>query len=312
MDASPFASSRWDRPEQKGEIMSPDYMAQREALVGLSVAYENARDFTRQVLLTAFGNVALGSVPPPSECVWPPDITQAEANSRLQAVRHLLAQTEAVFKNVLRDIDAAQNRLVNSGFDVPRSWIITDPLHSIRGWYLGACGVEEIVRNAASEDSALQTAVEDIAKDVKVYLKSKIAGGHSTKPLRHIREHRNDVSQPHAPPVTKDRIEAEICSLQVNEPLPPSRENPEEPLVDPLAATEDMPTKTLEEEGTGKKARRPGRPKTNKERDKAILKMHVNTYSAAEVVKKLAPQWPKLTDSIVRRVRSKKGQKRSE
>ncbi len=124
--------------------MSPDYAAQREALVDLSVAYTNARDFTRQVLCTAFGNVALGSVPPPSECVWPPNITQAEADSRLRAVQHFLAQTEAVFKKVLRDIEAARIRLVASGFDVPRSWIIIDPLYSIRGWYLGACGVEQL------------------------------------------------------------------------------------------------------------------------------------------------------------------------
>ena len=154
--------------------MSSDYVAQREALVDLSVAYEGARDFTRQVLCTAFGNVALGSVPPPSECVWPPDITQAEANSRLRAVRHFLAKTEAVFKKVLRDIDVALDRLVASGFDVPRSWIITDPLYSIRGWYLGACGVEEIVRNATSEDSALQTVVKEISIDVRK-LKGEIA-----------------------------------------------------------------------------------------------------------------------------------------
>jgi hypothetical protein len=156
-------------PTLKGEIMSSNYVAQREALVDLSVAYEGARDFTRQVLCTA-----LGSVPPPSECVWPPDITQAEADSRLRAVRHFLAQTEAVFKNVLRDIEAAQDRLVNSGFDVPRSWIITDPLHSIRGWYLRACGVEEIVRNAASEDSALQVIVEELSIDVRL-LKGEIS-----------------------------------------------------------------------------------------------------------------------------------------
>jgi hypothetical protein len=155
-------------PTLKGEIMSSDYVAQREALVDLSVAYEGARDITRQVLCTAFGNVALGSVPPPSECVWPLDITQAEADSRLRAVQRFLAQTEAVFKKVLCKIEDAQVRLVASGFDVPRSWIIIDPLDTIKGWYLRACGVEEIVRNAASEDSALQVIVEELSIDVRL------------------------------------------------------------------------------------------------------------------------------------------------
>ena len=54
-----------------------------------------------------------------------------------------------------------------SGFDVPRSWIIIDPLDTIKGGYLGACGVEEIVRSAASEDSALQTVVKEISIDVR-------------------------------------------------------------------------------------------------------------------------------------------------
>ena len=154
--------------------MSPDYAKQREALADLSVAYMSAQDFTRQVLCTAFGNVALGNVPPPSECVWPPDITQAEADSRLRAVQRFLAQSEALFKNVLREIEAAQVRLAASGFDVPRSWFIIDPLDTIKGWYLGACGVEEIVRSAASEDSVLETVVKEISQDLR-RLKGEIA-----------------------------------------------------------------------------------------------------------------------------------------
>ncbi len=147
--------------------MSPDYSKQREALADLFVAYMSARDFTRRVLCTAFGDVALRSVPPPSECVWPPDITQAEADSRLRAVRHFLSQAKNVFEDVLCKIEAAQVRLVASGFDVPRSWIIIDPLDTIRGGYLGACGVEKIVRSTASEDSALETVVREISQDLR-------------------------------------------------------------------------------------------------------------------------------------------------
>ena len=48
-------------PSLKGEIMSPDYSKQRGALIALAVAYEGARDFTRRVLQTAFGD------PPPDD-----------------------------------------------------------------------------------------------------------------------------------------------------------------------------------------------------------------------------------------------------
>ncbi len=160
--------------DQKGEMMSPDYAKQREALADLSVAYMSAQDFTRRVLCTAFGNVALGNVPPPSECVWPPNITQAEADSRLRAVQRFLAQSEALFKNVLREIEAAQVRLVASGFDVPRSWLIIDPLDTIKGGYLGACSVTEIVKSAPAEDAALENVLGEIEIDMRL-LEGKIA-----------------------------------------------------------------------------------------------------------------------------------------
>lgn len=83
--------------------MSPDYSKQRDALISLSVTYEGARDFTRRVLQTAFGD------PPPDKCAWPPPtITPTEAHSRLKAVQRFIQQTEGVFQKVLRDIREAQ------------------------------------------------------------------------------------------------------------------------------------------------------------------------------------------------------------
>lgn len=160
------------RPEQKGEIMPPDYSKQRVALISLSVAYEGARDFTRRVLQTAFGD------PPPDKCEWPPAaITPTEAHSRLKAVQGFLQQTKGVFRKVLRNIKDAQVALVASGFDAPRSWIITDPLDKIKGGYLGTCGVDEIVKSAAAEDSVLETVLNEIAVNL-VLLEGRIAEAH--------------------------------------------------------------------------------------------------------------------------------------
>ncbi len=161
--------------------MSPDYSKQRSALVSLSVAYEGARDFTRRVLQMAFGD------PLPDKCAWPPPpITPTEAHSRLKAVQRFLQQTEGVFQKVLRDIKDAQVALVASGFDAPRSWIITDPLDKIRGYYLGACGVNEIVESAATEDSALENALKEIAVDL-VLLEGRIAEpDHTTPPTADV------------------------------------------------------------------------------------------------------------------------------
>jgi hypothetical protein len=121
--------------------MAPDYSKQRDALVSLSVAYEGARDFTRRVLRTA---------------------------SQPQTVQRFLREAKGVFRKVLRDIEDAQVALVASGFCVPRSWIIIDPLDKISGYYLGVCAVDEIVESAAAEDSALEEVLKDIAKDVRL------------------------------------------------------------------------------------------------------------------------------------------------
>jgi hypothetical protein len=156
--------------------MAPDYSKQRVALISLSVAYEGARDFTRRVLQTAFGD------PPPDKCEWPPTaITPTEAHSRLKAVQRFLQQTEGVFRKVLRDIRDAQVALVASGFDAPRSWIITDPLDKIKGGYLGDCGVNEIVESAAAEDSVLENVLNEIAVDL-VLLEGRIAEADQVTP----------------------------------------------------------------------------------------------------------------------------------
>ena len=157
------------QPEQKGEILPSVYAKQREALADLSVAYMSARDFSRQVLCTAFGD------PLPDKCEWPPvTITPTEAQSRLKAVQRFLQQTEGVFQKVLRDIRDAQVALGASGFDVPRSWIITEPLDKIRGGYLDVCSVTEIVKSVLAEDEALENAQREIAVDL-VLLESRIA-----------------------------------------------------------------------------------------------------------------------------------------
>ena len=67
----------------------------------------------------------------------------------------VLPESESLIRGVLRDIKAAQIRLVASGFDVPRSQIITDPPDKFRGGMLGAhgCSVLEIVKSAAAEDA---------------------------------------------------------------------------------------------------------------------------------------------------------------
>ena len=145
--------------------------AQQDALNSLYSAYECARDFTMPVLRTAFGDPP----PPPSECFWPPPgITETEADSRLRWVRYFLQQSKSVLLGVLRDIEAAQVRLVASGFDVPRSLIIAKPLETFRGGMLNACCVTDIVKSAAAEDAALEKVLGEISVEL-VLLEGKIA-----------------------------------------------------------------------------------------------------------------------------------------
>ncbi len=158
--------------------MSPDYSKQRGALISLAVAYEGARDFTRRVLQTAFGD------PPPYKCEWPPPaITPTEAHSRLKSVQRFLQQNKDLFRRVLRDIRDAQRALAASGLDAPRSWIITKPLDKISGGYLNACSVTEIVKSAPAEDAALESVQGEIEVDL-VLLEGRIAeADHSTPPV---------------------------------------------------------------------------------------------------------------------------------
>jgi hypothetical protein len=159
-----FKSWKW---RKKSEVAPPDYKAQLEALKALSLAYEGARwDFVTPVLRFAFGNPP----PPSSKCVWPPKrLTEREVNSRLLAVQHVLRQSENSMNGVIDDIKAAQDRLIASGFNVPDSWIILEPLEMFRGGSVcpNDCSVTEIVESAPAEDARLEKVIDQIGKNMK-------------------------------------------------------------------------------------------------------------------------------------------------
>ena len=157
----------------KGEIMATKSHScavltkQYEALDELGVAYVDAKAFTEKVLQMAFGE-------PPREGAWPPPgIAQSEADSRLREVQDFLWQKEDEVRKVLGDVKETQRRLVASGFDVPRSWIIVDPL----GKFPCLCGgsqVARVVRSALAQDTALEEVLGQIDIDMRL-LEGKIA-----------------------------------------------------------------------------------------------------------------------------------------
>lgn len=152
--------------------MSANLAAQLDALNALSLAYQSARDFTLPVLRTAFGDPP----PPPSECVWPPPgVAEWEAQSRLQWICDFLNQCKGLIRTAVREIKAAQVCLVAVGFDMPKSWIIVNPLDTFMGGMVGACGVIEIVKSVAAEDATIAKVLEEISVDL-VLLKGKVAG----------------------------------------------------------------------------------------------------------------------------------------
>ena len=167
-----LATNGYDRRKRKARLWLRTMPRNWTPSTSFPFAYQSARDFTLPVLRKAFGD----PTPPPSECVWPPPgLAESAAQSRLHWISNFLNQCKGLIRTAVREIKAAQVGLAASGFDVPRSWIIVNPLESFMGGMIGACGVIEIVKSVAAEDAALSKVVDEISVDL-VLLKGKVAG----------------------------------------------------------------------------------------------------------------------------------------
>jgi hypothetical protein len=80
-----------------------------------------------------------------------------------------------LIQNAVRKIRAAQVAVGASGFNMPNSWIIANPLDAFMGGRWNACSVTEIVESAPAENAALEKVIGRIEVAL-VKLKGKVAG----------------------------------------------------------------------------------------------------------------------------------------
>ncbi len=155
--------------------MAANLAAQLAALINLSVAYMGARDFTTGVLQRTFGNGPWS----PAKCAWPPPgIEESEIHLRLLPVQDFLQQCGNLIQEVVRDAKAAQVDLIESGFDMPRSWVIANPLENFVGGFHALVGISEIVATTPAEHDTVKRILGEIEVEL-VMLKGKVAGAAS-------------------------------------------------------------------------------------------------------------------------------------
>ncbi len=128
-------------------LNSSDVQAQIDALNALSVAYEEALDFVKEM--------------------------------QQHGLRSLKLQSTNVIKEVLCRIELAKVNLFDSGIGVKRSWIIANPLNTLiklNEGHLGSFTTKYILEQVASEGVAFEHAIEDITLELGVlYVKSELA-----------------------------------------------------------------------------------------------------------------------------------------
>ena len=153
-------------------LNSSDVQAQIDALNALSVAYEEALDFTKEVLRIAFGS----PLPPLNECKWPPSrfsymethLWSQYERSTQKAVSSFLRKSSDALKTVLSEIKKSQRALLVSKFERSRDLIVVDPLQSFWGGYLGLSNSDEIINSAGSEHYVLLEAIKQITFELMV------------------------------------------------------------------------------------------------------------------------------------------------
>jgi hypothetical protein len=164
---------------KKTKVTSPDYQGQWNALNELSLAYQFARwDFIVPVLKIAFDD------PPPkkSQCVWPPPgITKDRADFLLRRIWDWLQERRSKILAVAREVNKAQVGLGASGFNVPPSYIVVDPLGAFVASIKRACHITEVVKSAIDMDAALENALNEISVGL-ILLKGQIAKPSATIP----------------------------------------------------------------------------------------------------------------------------------